>query len=202
MRKPISVLCLCLLSVIFLRAQLKSPEQFLGYKIGTHYTPHWKIVSYFQYVANTLPATIKLTQYGETNEGRPLLASFIGTADHIQNLESIRQNNIRLANLAKDKMAAIEDEAPAIVWLSYNVHGNETSSSEAAMLTLYDVANPDNAKTKEWLKNTIVVIDPCINPDGRDRYVNWFNSLVGKQYNPRLDAREHREPGPGGRTNH
>ncbi len=202
MRKPISVLCLCLLSVIFLRAQLKSPEQFLGYKIGTHYTPHWKIVSYFQYVANTLPATIKLTQYGETNEGRPLLASFIGTADHIQNLESIRQNNIRLANLAKDKMAAIEDEAPAIVWLSYNVHGNETSSSEAAMLTLYDVANPDNAKTKEWLKNTIVVIDPCINPDGRDRYVNWFNSLVGKQYNPRLDAREHREPWPGGRTNH
>ena len=202
MRKFFPALFIFLFSCLVLNAQLKSPEEFLGYKIGTHYTPHWKIVSYFQYVANTLPATVKLLQYGETNEGRPLLATFIGTADHIQNLESIRMNNIRLASLAKDKMAAVEDGTPAIVWLSYNVHGNETSSSEAAMLTLYDVADSRNTKTQEWLKNTLVVIDPCINPDGRDRYVNWFNSIVGKQYNPRIDAREHREPWPGGRTNH
>lgn len=202
MRKQAVILLFNFFSVLFLNAQLKSPEEFLGYKIGTHYTPHWKIVSYFQYVANTLPATVKIQQYGETNEGRPLLATFIGTAEHIENLESIRANNIRLANQSRDKMAAIEDGTPAIVWLSYNVHGNETSSSEASMLTLYDVANPANAKTKEWLKNTIVVIDPCINPDGRDRYVNWFNSVVGKQYNPRIDSREHREPWPGGRTNH
>ncbi|MEJ0103514.1 MAG: M14 family metallopeptidase [Bacteroidota bacterium] len=202
MRKHIAILGFCILNILFLKAQLKSPEEFLGYKIGTRYTPHWKIVSYFQYVAGALPTTVKLQQYGETNEGRPLLVTFIGTAENIQNLESIRMNNIRLANLAKDKMAAIEDGSPAIVWLSYNVHGNETSSSEAAMLTLFDVADPKNAKTKEWLKNTLVVIDPCINPDGRDRYVNWFNSVVGKQYNPRIDAREHREPWPGGRTNH
>ncbi|MGC4037027.1 MAG: M14 family metallopeptidase [Chitinophagaceae bacterium] len=202
MRKYLVALPLFLLSFFFVNAQLKSPEEFLGYKIGTHYTPHWKIVSYFQYVANTLPSTVKLLQYGETNEGRPLLATFIGTAENIQNLESIRMNNLRLANQAKDKAAAMEDNTPAIVWLSYNVHGNETSSSEASMLTLFDVANPANTKTKEWLKNTLVVIDPCINPDGRDRYVNWFNSIVGKQYNPRLDAREHREPWPGGRTNH
>lgn len=202
MRKHASILLLSFFSALILNAQLKSPGEFLGYKIGTHYTPHWKIVSYFQYVANTLPATVKLHQYGETNEGRPLLVVFIGTAEHIENLESIRANNIRLANQSRDKMAATEADAPAIVWLSYNVHGNETSSSEASMLTLFDVANPANAKAKEWLKNTVVVIDPCINPDGRDRYVNWFNSVVGKQYNPRLDAREHREPWPGGRTNH
>ena len=94
------------------------------------------------------------------------------------------------------------ENAPAIVWLSYNVHGNETSSSEAALFTLFALADPANTQTKEWLKNTVVIIDPCINPDGRDRYVNWFNSIVGNNYNPRLDAREHREPWPGGRTNH
>lgn len=194
---------LLFISVVFVsNAQVKSPEEFLGYKIGTRYTPHWKIVNYFQYVAATLPANIKIQQYGETNEGRPLLATFIGTAENIQNLESIRMNNIRLANQARDKMAAVEDGAPAIIWLSYNVHGNETSSSEAALMTLFDMVDPKNTKTKEWLKNTIVVIDPCINPDGRDRYVNWFNSIVGKIYNPRIDAREHREPWPGGRTNH
>ena len=202
MRKFIALLFFSTFCILLSHAQLKSPEEFLGYKIGTRYTPHWKIVSYFQYVANTLPATVKIQQYGETNEGRPLLATFIGTAEHMENLEAIRMNNIRLANQSKDKMAAMEDGSPAIVWLSYNVHGNETSSSEAAMLTLFDMANPVNTKTREWLKNTVVVIDPCINPDGRDRYVNWFNSVVGKQYNPRIDSREHREPWPGGRTNH
>jgi Zinc carboxypeptidase len=183
-------------------AQLKSPDEFLGYKIGSRYTPHWKIVSYFQHVAANASSTMKLQQYGETNEGRPLLLAFISSAGNISNLEQIRMNNLRLANLAKDRAAAIEENAPAIVWLSYNVHGNETSSSEAAMMTLYALVDPSNKQTKEWLKNTVVVIDPCINPDGRDRYVNWFNSIVGKTANPLPMAREHRELWPGGRTNH
>lgn len=182
-------------------AQLKSPEEFLGYKIGSRFTPHWKLVSYFQHVAQSSPSTVKLQQYGETNEHRPLYLAFISSAENIANLEGIRMNNLRLANLAKDKTAPSEN-APAIVWLSYNVHGNETSSSEASMLTLFALADPKNNQTKEWLKNTVVIIDPCVNPDGRDRYVNWFNSVVGINYNPRLDAREHREPWPGGRTNH
>lgn len=191
-----------LFSFSFIKAQLKSPEEFLGYKIGTRFTPHWKIVNYFNHVAANAISMVKLQQYGETNEGRPLLVAFVSSPENIQRLEQIRMNNLRLANLAKDKMAAIEDNAPAIVWLSYNVHGNEASSSEAAMLTLFALVDPSNTKTKEWLKNTVVVIDPCINPDGRDRYVNWFNSIVGKKMNPQLVAREHREPWPGGRTNH
>ena len=182
-------------------SQLQSPEAFLGYKLGTRYTPHYKIVNYFTYLAGKSPATVKLQQYGETNEGRPLLAVFVSSQNNMQNLEQIRMNNLRLANMTKDKMAPVE-QTPIIVWLSYNVHGNETSSSEAAMLTMYELINPDNTKTKEWLKNTVVVIDPCINPDGRDRYVNWFNGVVGKNYNPETYAREHREPWPGGRTNH
>ncbi|RYY60067.1 MAG: zinc carboxypeptidase [Chitinophagaceae bacterium] len=181
--------------------QLKSPAEFMGYKIGTRYTPHWKLVTYYQYLAQTMPANVKLQQYGETNEGRPLLMVFIASEENLKNLENIRLNNLRLANMAKDKMAPAEN-APGIVWLSYNVHGNETSSSEAALLAAYDFADPKNARTKEWLRNTVVIIDPCMNPDGRDRYVNWYNSVVGKNYNPRLDSREHREPWPGGRSNH
>jgi hypothetical protein len=82
------------------------------------------------------------------------------------------------------------------------VHGNETSSSEAAMLTLYEILNPANKATKDWLKDMVIIIDPCINPDGRDRYVNWYNSVVGKSADPQPYTREHREPWPGGRTNH
>jgi murein tripeptide amidase MpaA len=188
-------------------AQLRSPEEFLGYKIGARYTPHWKIVNYFNHVAASSPLVMKLEQYGETNEGRPLLLAFVSSPENIRNLESIRKNNLRLANLPgdnpdKNREAVNEETAPAIVWLSYNVHGNEPASSEAALLAVHAFVNPNDSKTKEWLKNTVVIIDPCLNPDGRDRYVNWFNSAVGENYNPNSLAREHREPWPAGRTNH
>lgn len=201
MRRQLNLILYFSLIFCSAQSQLKSPDDFLGYKIGQHFTPHWKIAGYFNHVAANSSSMMQLKQYGETNEGRPLLLAFISSPENIRNLESIRQNNIKLANLSKDKTAN-EDNAPAIVWLSYNVHGNEPSSSEAAMMTLFALVNPANSKTKEWLKNTVVVIDPCINPDGRDRYVNWFNSAVGKNNNVNNMAREHREPWPQGRTNH
>jgi hypothetical protein len=200
MRKLL-LLLVVILQVSLSFAQLQSPEQFLGYPLGSRYTPHFKIVGYVYQVAQQVPDMVKIEKYGETNEGRPLLMVYIASSENLANLENIRKNNLRLASLSADKMAGSED-APVIVWMSYNVHGNEPSSSEAAMLTLYDLANPSNSKTKEWLKNTVVIIDPCINPDGRDRYVNWVNQVVGKNANANPIAREHNEPWPGGRTNH
>ena len=86
--------------------------------------------------------------------------------------------------------------------MSYNVHGNEASSLEASMLTLYDLANTTNTKTQEWLRNAIIILDPCINPDGRDRYANFFNQYFNIPANTSSDAKEHHEPWPGGRGNH
>ena len=82
--------------------------------------------------------------------------------------------------------------------LSYNVHGNEASSSEAAMQTLYELI----MNKKSWLENTVVIIDPCLNPDGRDRYVNWYNQVKASPYNTHQSATEHNEPWPSGRPNH
>jgi hypothetical protein len=187
----------------FVNAQtVQSPEQFLGYKIGTKYTRHHKIVEYFKAIASAKSDMVVLDKYGETNEGRELLLTYISTPENIQKLNAIQQNNLRLAGLSKDKMAAISTNAPAIVWLSYNVHGNEPSSSEAAMQTLFALVDPTNTQIKEWLKNTIVIIDPCLNPDGRDRYVNWYNQMMGKELNADPQSREHNEPWPGGRSNH
>jgi hypothetical protein len=192
-----------MVSSLFANTQtLQSPEQFLGYKIGTRYTPHYKIVNYVRAVAQAKPDMVKLEKYGETYEGRELLVLYVGNADNIKNLETIRQNNLSFAGMGANKTATATTANPAIVWLSYNVHGNETSSSEAAMLTLFALVDPTNTSTKEWLKNTVLIIDPCINPDGRDRYVNWFNSVVGQNYNIDPQSREHVEPWPGGRTNH
>ncbi len=190
-----------LLAALSGMSQLQSPEQFLGYVPGTRYTPHYRIVQYFQHVAKEASGQVKLEQYGETNEGRPLLMATIASAANLSNIEQIRLNNLRLANATRDKAAPAE-QAPVIVWLSYNVHGNETSSSEASMMTLYELANPANQRSQDWLKNTVVIIDPCLNPDGRDRYVSWYTTMTGKNINPQPLAREHREPWPGGRSNH
>ncbi len=187
-------------SVTATAQSLQSPDQFLGYKVGTKYTRHHKVVEYFKSVAAATPLMVKTEKYGETNEGRELMVAYIATPENLQKLAAIKDNNLGLAGISKSTAAS--KDVPAIVWLSYNVHGNETSSSEAAMMTLYALVNPANKETKEWLKNTVVIMDPCINPDGRDRYVNWFNSVVGKNYNANPQSREHVEPWPGGRTNH
>lgn len=200
MLKRIVAIAVCFSIVHFSIAQLKSPDEFLGYKIGTKFTPHWKIVDYFKSVAAALPSMVKLEQYGQTYEGRPLIVAFVSSDANVSNLENIRQHNMAMARQGNN--VASNFDFPAIAWLSYNVHGNEASSSEAAMLTLYALVDPKNVQTKQWLKNTLVVIDPCINPDGRDRHVNWLNSIAGKNFNPSIDAREHDEPWPGGRTNH
>jgi hypothetical protein len=180
-----------------LLAQVVSPEQFLGYKVGTRFTRHHQIVGYFNAIAGAKSDMVKLIPYGKTNEGRDLMVAAIGSVENIKNLEQIRKHNLGLVD------GSVKDiNQPGIVWLSYNVHGNEPASSEAAMLTLFALVDPSNAETKEWLKNTVVMIDPCINPDGRDRYVNWYNNAVGTTYNADPAAREHMEPWPAGRTNH
>ncbi|MES2267642.1 MAG: M14 family metallopeptidase [Bacteroidota bacterium] len=181
-----------------LAQQLQSPAEFLGYQLGDKYTPHYRVVEYFKYVAQTAK-NVQLQQFGTTNEGRPLLAMFIASDDNIKRLDEIRHNNLRIAGI---ESGAVTANAPVITWLSYNVHGNEPSSSEAAMWTLFDLVDPANAKSKEWLKNSVVVIDPCLNPDGRDRYVNFYNSVRGVTPDASPTSREHTEPWPGGRVNH
>ncbi|MEO6524942.1 MAG: M14 metallopeptidase family protein [Mucilaginibacter sp.] len=178
--------------------KIQSPSEFLGYKLGDQFTYHYRIVEYFKYIAQ-VSKNVKLQQYGTTNEGRPLIAAFIASNENINSLEAIRHNNLRLSGI---ESGTADVNTQAIVWLSYNVHGNEPSSSEAAMLTLYDLVDPANAKTKAWLKNTVVVIDPCINPDGRDRYVNFYNPVRSAAPDANPSSREHMEPWPGGRVNH
>ena len=96
----------------------------------------------------------------------------------------------------------VSDENLAVVWLSYSVHGNESSSMEAAMKTLHSFAEKTNANYMQWLEKVLIIIDPCMNPDGRDRYANFFR-MTGN-FIPDVDpsTRSHREPWPGGRTNH
>ncbi|NNE30790.1 MAG: zinc carboxypeptidase [Winogradskyella sp.] len=174
---------------------IESPSDFLGYNIGTQFSRHHQVIDYFKAVSKTLPNQVKLEQYGITNERRPLYLAYVSSEENINNIDRIRENNLKTAKIIDG-----DTEVPevAIVWLSYNVHGNEASSTEAAMLTLYKLLTED----QNLLKNTLVIMDPCVNPDGRDRYVNWYNETASQPYNSIPEASEHNEPWPGGRPNH
>ena len=190
------------LSISIVWSQTPTPSDFLSFKLGTKFTRHHQIVDYFKSVAAANLQTMKLEQYGTTNEGRELFLAYISSKENMERLDQIKMNNRTYAGLTKGRVSPLLPNPTAIVWLSYNVHGNEPSSSEAAMLTLYELMNDKRQDIKEWLQRTVVIIDPCLNPDGRDRYVNWYNTTVGKNGNEDAQAREHFEPYPQGRTNH
>ena len=173
---------------------IQSPTDFLGYELGTQWTPHYKVMDYVQYLANQ-SEMVTAFDYGTTYEGRELVYMVISSEENQQSSEEIRLNNLRRIGLEAGEPT---DLAKPIVWLSYNVHGNETSSSEAALYTMHALVT----QYSEWLDDVFVIIDPMINPDGRDRYVYWNKTATGAQFNPNHEAMEHHEPWPGGRTNH
>lgn len=177
--------------------KLQSPKEFLGYELGDRFTRHHRVMEYFKHVADALP-NVDVIQYGETYEHRPLVYAVVASAENFQNIEQIRKDNLRRAGLE----AGSPTTKVAIVWLSYNVHGNEANSLEASMKTLYELADPSNTKSQQLLKNTVVILDPCMNPDGRDRYANFYNQYGNFPPNSDPDSKEHREPWPGGRANH
>ena len=190
-----AIICLPLIAL----AQLQSPDEFLPHRLGETFTPHHIQVDYFQHIANN-SANIKLVEYGLTTEGRPQLLAFMSTAENIANLEAIRKNHMRHCSLEDGPINADLDRS--IVWFSYSVHGNEAGGAEASMAVAYKLANTDNIRTQEWLKNTIVIIDPATNPDGYDHYTHWYRSVATKARDVQPDVREHTEPWPGGRVNH
>lgn len=192
--KIIFTFWLAVLIICGAHAQTKSPETFLGYELGSRFTPHHRLQAYFAHVAETSDR-VSMQYYGESIENRPLWVVFVSEKSNLQHLTQIQQDNLR--------RAGIEDGQPStsipVVWLSYNVHGNEAAASEAAMMTLHELVNGESA---EWLSNTMVVIDPCLNPDGRERYVGWYLQKANSILQPDPQSIEHAEPWPSGRPNH
>ena len=186
--KFISILIIALISSLTYAQEDFNPESILGHQIGTEFSRHHQVVDYFDKLNQAYSQTSKLIEYGKSNEGRKLQLFFIGSESIIGNLEKIRNQHIDHSK---------EEKIP-IVWLSYNVHGNESSGTEAAMQTALVLLRDK----KEWLDSVLVIIDPCLNPDGRDRYVNFYKQYASFNNNPNVASIEHHEPWPGGRFNH
>lgn len=180
-------------------AQLKSPDAFLPHRLGEQFTPHHVLVSYFEHVAAHSP-NVKLIPYGATAQGRPLIVAVVSAPENLARLEDIRLNHLRRAGMAEGRPDPGLDRV--IVGLGFSVHGNEAAGSESSMGVIYELVNPANTHAQQWLRNTIVLLDPSLNPDGYSRYTHWYRDVSPRIPDPRPGAREHREPWPGGRVNH
>lgn len=177
---------------------IPSPEQFLGYPVGDWHTRHDRIVSYFQELARVSPKA-HFQIIGYTNERRPQVVLTITSPENYARIEEIRKEHLKLADPSQSVTIT---SMPVIITHGYNVHGNEPSSSEAAMLTAYYLIAAQGEFAERTLKEAVIHVDPNYNPDGRDRHSNWAN--MHKGFPPVSDPmdREHNEVWPGGRFNH
>ena len=179
------------------QTSIASPEVFLEYKIGSQHTRHDQIVAYLRNLAS-VSNQAQISYYGKTHEGRKLALLAVSTAENLAQLDEIQKQHLAYA---EGKLESLPD-IPIIINLAYNVHGNEPSSSEAALLAAYTLAASEHPQIQNFRENAIVFIDPTINPDGRDRHTQWANSYKGSPLvSDPMDA-EHNEAWPRGRTNH
>ena len=176
-------------------ASIPTPEQFLGYAIGEQHTRHDRIVAYLKEL-DRLSDKVSFEIIGETFERRAQVVAIFSSPENHKNIEQIRLQHL------SNQTNGTNNKVPLVIHLAYNVHGNEPSSSEAALLTAYYLTASQSEQTKEWLNNMIITFDPVINPDGRDRHTHWANMHKGTPPVADPNDREHNEIWPGGRFNH
>lgn len=215
MKKPILILFLiCCVSIIYAQVPLSyylsedttydpaipTPEQVFGWQIGKWHVSHDKIVMYMQVLA-AASDRVTVEEYARSYEDRPLLLATITTPANHKNIDQLKADHVALTDPSKSKSLKIKD-MPVIVYQGYSVHGNEPSGGNASLLYAYHLAAAQGEEIEKALQNTIVLLDPCYNPDGFNRFASWVNSHKSKHPNPSSDTREHNESWPRGRTNH
>lgn len=181
-----------------LDSKIPTPEQYLGYPIGSFYTRHDQIVNYFKELAR-VSDRVHVQVIGRTTENREQIIATITSPDNFSHLEQIRQEHLNQVDPSKPVLST---KAPVIIDLGYGVHGNETSSTEVSLLVGYYLAASSDPETLKWLKESVILIDPSLNPDGRDRAANWHNAYHSNPPVADPADKEHQEQWPQGRTNH
>ncbi len=181
-------------------ASIPTPQSFFGFMPGEYHLRHEQLIGYIKLLSQKTDR-FQLEEYGKTYEQRPLYLITISNSQNLKNLSKIKTEHKLLADAAKSSSLNTE-EMPIVVWLGFSVHGNEASGANSVPLLLYYLAAAEGEKIEKMISQMIIVIDPCINPDGFDRFANWVNINRGKIINVDPIHREHQEYWPGGRGNH
>jgi hypothetical protein len=176
---------------------IPTPREVLGHELGEWHVSHDKMVEYFRALA-AASDRITIEDRGTTFEGKPLILLTITDPDNHSRLEEIRKRHIDATNDA----SVDTSNDPIIVYQGYTVHGNEPSGLHASIAAAYYLAASSRSETQRILKNTVFLMNPCMNPDGYDRFAHWVNTNRSKNINPDPNDREYTEAWPRGRINH
>ncbi len=178
---------------------IPTPQAVLGHEIGDWHVNHDKLVNYM-YVIAEASDRVTISEYGRTYENRPLLLLTVTSPGNHQRIESIRETHLQLTQNNSNEVD-IENQ-PVVVWLGHSVHGNEASGSNSSLVTLYYLAAAQGAEIENILNQSVILIDPSINPDGLNRFASWVNSHKSQNLITDPNNLEHNEAWPRGRTNH
>jgi len=182
-------------------ASIPKPSEVFNHHVGEQHSRTDQIIDYFYAVANKSNRVV-VEDHGATHEGRRLIHAIITSVENQNNLDEILKNNRNLfLNPNKVSKRTIK-KMPVVAYFGYSIHGDEASGSEAAMLLLYHLSAGSSIGIRNYLNNIVLIIDPMLNPDGRDRFVNWVNGNRGHVPTLDINDREHNQPWPRGRTNH
>ncbi|MDG2148485.1 MAG: M14 family metallopeptidase [Planctomycetota bacterium] len=176
---------------------IPTPASVLGWDVGTWHVRPDQIVIYMEALA-AASDRVQIETYGFTHEQRPLLLATISAPGNLARIDDIQSEHVAAVRAGASPTA----DRPVIVWMGYSVHGNEPSGANASLLVAYYLAAAQGPEIETLLSTTVVLLDPCINPDGLGRFAHWVNMHKGRQLVAEGWSQEHREAWPSGRTNH
>ncbi|MEM9917760.1 MAG: M14 family metallopeptidase [Bacteroidota bacterium] len=179
---------------------IPTPEAVLGYQVGDWHVSHDQLVYYMKTLAASAER-VSVQEYARSYENRPLLLLTITSENNRSRLDDIRADHQKLCDPSQSKSVDI-DQLPAVIYQGYCVHGNEASGANAALLVAYYLAAAQGSYIDSLLNEVVILLDPCLNPDGMNRFSNWVNMHKSHQLNSDPNNREFNEVWPGGRTNH
>ena len=183
---------------------VSNPEKVLGFEVGARVASPAQITTAIELWAGQSDR-IKVIEYARSHEGRPLHAVFISSPDNLSKLDEIKAKVVSLSDasiLGDETASEIICASPAIAWMAYSIHGNETSGADAALASIYHLIASVEKDVESMLDNMIVIIDPLMNPDGRDRFAKSLEQYRGTAPNIDDQSLLHTGDWPYGRTNH
>ncbi|MBI1966552.1 MAG: hypothetical protein HYS40_01040 [Gemmatimonadetes bacterium] len=163
-------------------AQAPAFREVAGHAFGERITLHHEMVRYLERLAATSPR-VRVVEQGWSWEGRKLLLAVVTAPENHARLDSIRLNSLRLADpraTPPEQAAAIIRAQPVIVWFGGSIHGFELSGSEGALKLLERLTTRDDSATLAVLRSAVVLIDPMLNPDGRDAFAHRNHENIGR----------------------
>ena len=182
---------------------IPKPSDFLlnGKEVGSSHVSHDRLIQYMYALANA-SKRIDIENRGFSYEGRPLVLLTITSEENHDNLIKFKRSHIDYIDGKSDNKSSNFYNRPVVIYQGYSIHGNEPSGSNAAMLYAYYLASSNSDDVKNQLKNSIILLDPSLNPDGLQRFANWVNTNKSQNLNSDSNDREFNEHWPRGRTNH